>query len=101
MSLNSSPVTVCSALAGANSSTGVDLGGPGRYQLLLSGTFGGATAKLQVSHNGVGGTYADVAGVSLTAAGTVEFGAGAGTHHRVTTTGGTGSSINGTAAQLA
>lgn len=100
MSFNQTPVTMCSALAGATQSTGVNLAGGGRHQLLLSGTFGGATAKLQVSHTGQGGTYVDVTGASLTAPGTLEFATGGGAWYRISTAGGVGSSIDGTAAQI-
>ena len=100
MSFNQTPVTMCTALAATASSTGVNLAGGGRHQLLLSGTFGGATAKLQVSHTGQGGTWVDVTGASLTAPGTLEFATGGGALYRITTGAGTGTAIDGTAAQI-
>ena len=101
MSMNQKPVSMATSLGGAANGTWTDLAGGGRHQLVVSGTIGSpaATLKLQVSHDG-GTTPVDMPGMTLTAVGVLEFYSGSGAVYRVVTSGGTGTSLNASAAQI-
>jgi len=69
-------------------------------EVLIWGTFGGATVKVQVSPdttNGVDGTWIDKPGTTTTVATSLVLSIGSGNRMRLAITGGTSPSINSTA----
>ena len=83
--------TISSAqLTGGTNSIWVEV--RGSVHVMMTGTWGGATAKLQVSADD-GTTAVDVPGSSLTADGTFVVDVGEGAKIRVNVTGGAGAAI--------